>query len=556
MSFDNNFDIDEMQEIISDFLAEADEITSSLNQNFIKLESHPTDSDLLNEIFRAVHTIKGAAGFLNLEEVSSLSHKMEDILNKLRKEELSITMEIMDVLLNSLDVLKKLIDNVRDNKHQKPDISDILNQMNILLFEETPITDKISNKSKQTVDDKITESKEEKTIRISVDKLDKLLNMMGELVLSRNSIVQTVTDLTIDNDGNPKFDQLSEVTNSINFITTELQMTVMKMRMQPVSKLFNKIPRLVRDLARDESKKIELRITGKDTEVDKAIIEHIADPLVHIIRNACNHGIESPKKRKEQNKPEKGIIHLSASQEGSNIVIRVKDNGRGLDLESIRKKVIESNKVSKLDIENLSDQQLFQFIFEPGFTTAKKVSDVSGRGVGMDVVHTNIEKLNGSIDINSANGKGTTFTIKLPLTLAIIQGLLVESDNEVYVLPMSAVVETVRLKNDDIYYVNKKPVFRVRDEVIPVININGILKGSDKGFVIIEKPYIVVVSLGSKKLGIMIDKFIGQEEVVVKPLGKYMNKTEGVAGATILGTGHVRLIIDLIGLFNLTRKLV
>jgi two-component system chemotaxis sensor kinase CheA len=247
---------------------------------------------------------------------------------------------------------------------------------------------------------------------------------------------------------------------------------------------------------------------------------------------------------------------LTASQEGSNIVIRIKDNGRGLDIESIKNKAVELNKVSETEVHNLTDQQLYNFIFDPGFSTAKKVSDVSGRGVGMDVVHTNIEKLNGTVEINSAQGKGTTFTIKLPLTLAIIQGLLVESDNEVYVLPMSSVEETVRLKSDDIYYVNKKPVFRLRDEVIPVININGVLKGSERGFVITEKPYIVIVSLGTKKLGIIIDKFIGQEEVVVKPLGQYMCKTEGVAGATILGTGHVRLIVDLIGLFNLTRKLV
>jgi two-component system chemotaxis sensor kinase CheA len=305
MSFDNKLEIDEMQEIISDFLTEADEITSSLDQNFIKLESSPTNSDLLNEIFRAVHTIKGAAGFLALDEVSSLSHKMEDILNKLRKSELSITIDIMDVLLNSLDILKKLIDNVRDGEQQKPDISNIINQLNKILFGENTDSNSDTIKTHKTTNDNITDLKDEKTIRISVERLDKLLNMMGELVLSRNSIIQTVSEIITEDDSNPKYDQLSEVTNSINFITTELQLTVMKMRMQPVSKVFNKIPRLVRDLARDENKNIDIKIFGKETEVDKAIIENISDPLVHIIRNACSHGLESAEERKKGNKPEK-----------------------------------------------------------------------------------------------------------------------------------------------------------------------------------------------------------------------------------------------------------
>lgn len=555
MNFDSNLKIDEMQEIIDDFLMEADEITSSLDQNFVKLESNSTNPEILNEIFRAVHTIKGAAGFLGLEEISVLSHKMEDVLNKLRKGELSISVGIMDVLLNSLDILKKLIDNVKENKQSKPDISNIIYQLDDIFRENNYDKSKTVIENNQTFNENKSDVLDEKTIRINVDKLNKLLNLVGELVLTRNSIVQNVTEIINKNGEISEFEQLSEATNSINFITTEIQMTVMKMRMQPVSKVFNKIPRLVRDLARVEKKKIELKILGKETEVDKAIIEHISDPLMHLIRNACGHGIETPNKRKKQNKPEKGIIYLSASQEGSNIVIRIRDDGRGLDIDSIRKKAVALNKISEAEVDSLSNQQLYQLVFIPGFTTAEKVSDLSGRGVGLDVVRTNIEKLNGSIDISSAQGKGTTFTIKLPLTLAIIQGLLIESENEVYVLPMSAVLETVRLQSDDIYYLNKKPVFRLRNEIIPVININGILKGSDKGFVISEKPYIVVVGFGNKQLGIMIDKFIGQEEVVVKPLGKYMKNTEGIAGATIIGTGHVRLIIDLIGLFNLTGKL-
>ena len=382
------------------------------------------------------------------------------------------------------------------------------------------------------------------------------MNLMGELVLGRNSLVQTVNQL--NKDGGEVVDvkeRLNRNSASINYITTELQLAVMKMRMQPIGKVFAKFPRLVRDLARDLNKEIELIMEGEGTELDKSVIEEIGDPLVHIIRNSCDHGIEMPDDRAATGKPRKGTVKISAKQEGSSIVIEVKDDGKGMDPAVLRAKAVERGLTNPEDVERLSDKEVFRFIFAAGFSTAKVVSDVSGRGVGMDVVRTNIEKLNGLVELDSVKGSGTVISIKLPLTLAIIQGLLVESDEEVFILPLSSVHETVRTEQANIYYVNQKPVLRLRDEIIPIVNLGCVLRNDRQGFVLTEKPYIVIVGLADRKLGINIDRFLGQEEVVIKSLGRYLGSTAGVAGATILGDGRIRLIVDLLGLFQIAGKL-
>lgn len=581
MSSDVDFDLDEMKEIIDDFLIEADELILSLDNNFVKLENAPEELDLLNEIFRAVHTIKGTSSFLGFEQVTTLSHQMEDILNKLRKSEMVVTPTVMDVLLEGLDILKLLLGNVREGIKEEINLTDILGKLAVIIdgggAEETEskdvaavsetTSDEVESPSVQTSSAKsgeltASEAKtaaasrkpaKDQTIRVDVTRLDSLMNMMGELVLSRNSLVQTVGKINSDHDGETEFDGLNHSSNSISFITTELQMAVMKMRMLPIGKVFNRYPRLVRDLCRDSGKKIDLMLFGESTELDKSIIEEIGDPLVHIIRNSCDHGIESPEDRKAKGKPEKGTIKLTASQEGSNIVISIVDDGRGFDIEAIKAKAIEKGLCAAGDLEKMSRREIFNFIMQPGFSTAKKVTDVSGRGVGMDVVRTNIEKLNGMVDLESEVDIGTTITIKLPLTLAIIQGLLVEADDEVFILPLSSVHETVKTNGSQLFMVNQRPVMRLRDEVIPIINLGEILRKDRAGFQKQDKPYIVIVGLAEKKLGIGIDHFLGQEEVVIKSLGNYLGNTEGVAGATILGDGRIRLIIDLIGLFNVAR---
>ena len=575
---DFDFDMGDMKEIIDDFLVEADDLISSLDTNLVELETQPENLDLLNEIFRAAHTIKGTSSFLGLEQVTNITHKMEDILNKLRKSEMVVTPTIMDLLLESLDILKQLLDNVREDKKEKLDLDDIISRLVAAYNNEeidisdkkqsTPVTKEEKEKEESAVTEKKTKNIQtsssataphkkaaDQTIRVDVERLDTLMNMMGELVLGRNSMVQTVNNLVSEHEGDYDLERLSHNTNSINFITTELQVAVMKMRMQPVGKVFKKFPRLVRDLSRESKKEITLEIIGETTELDKSVIEEIGDPLVHIIRNSCDHGIESPDEREANGKPRQGTVKLAAEQEGSNIVIKITDDGKGLDVDAIREKAIERKMVSKADAANMSNTEVFRFIFAAGLSTAKKITDVSGRGVGMDVVRTNIEKLNGIIELDSKLGVGTTITIKLPLTLAIIQGLLVESDKEIFILPLSSVHETVKTEHLKIYYVNKHPVLRLREDVIPIINLNEILRESSSGFTMTEKPYIVVVGLAEKKIGILIDKFIGQEEVVIKSLGQYLGTTEGIAGATILGDGRIRLIVDLIGLFNISRRI-
>ncbi|MEE8576420.1 MAG: chemotaxis protein CheA, partial [candidate division Zixibacteria bacterium] len=536
------------------------------------------------EIFRAAHTIKGTSGFLGFKQVTDLTHKMEDILNKLRKAELSVNPEMMDALLNSLDILKVLISNVREDIQDEIDLAPIVMRLNALMSEddsagasgEEVSSDVQVHGPAETVsksDDPVESSPSEKidptkgpikrksagdqTIRVDVGRLDSLMNLMGELVLGRNSLMQAVHTVTseahVDGATDGK-DRINHSAASINYITTELQLAVMKMRMLPVGKVFSRFPRVVRDLARESGKQITLRMSGEETELDKSIIEEIGDPLVHLIRNSCDHGIETPEERTTKGKPEQGTVHLAASQEGSNIVIKISDDGRGLNVDAIRDKAVERNLVNRADVDRMPDREVFKFIFGAGFSTAKKVTDVSGRGVGMDVVRTNIEKLNGMIEIDSTKDVGSEISIKIPLTLAIIQGLLIQSDDEVFILPLSSVHETVKTELAEIYCINQRPVFRLRDEIIPIINLGGILNGAGTGFIMTEKPYIVIVGLAEKKIGINIDRFLGQEEVVIKSLGEYLGSTEGVAGATILGDGRIRLIIDLIGLFSVAHS--
>jgi len=584
-------EIDDMKEIIEDFLVEADELVQSLDANFVKLESAPNDLALLNEIFRAAHTVKGTSSFLGFEQVTKLTHKMEDVLNKLRKSELVVTPVVMDVLLESLDLLKVLLANVREGKSETLDLTGIIAKL-IDIFEgkqsdsapvvaskpevalaavqeikteaptpkqvtpiendSTPVAQKASTSASASASAK---KNVDSTIRVDVERLDQLMNMMGELVLGRNSLLQTVNKLSADHEGDYRLESLNQSCKAVNFITTELQMAVMKMRMQPVGKVFSRFPRLVRDLCRDSGKQIELLIEGEATELDKSVIEEIGDPLVHIIRNSCDHGVESPEARIKKGKPALGTIRLTAAQQGSHIVIRIQDDGKGLDVAAIRIKAVERGLASQSDVDRMPDKDVFRYIFEAGLSTAKVISGVSGRGVGMDVVRTNIEKLNGQIELESQVDLGTTITIKLPLTLAILQGLLTECDNEVYILPLNSVCETVRTEQTQVHYVNQRPVMRLRDEVIPIVNLNEMLRHNRAGFVLTEKPYIVVVGLAEQKLGIIIDRFLGQEEVVIKSLGTYFGTTEGVAGATILGDGRIRLIVDLIGLFAIARKL-
>ncbi|GAA7102028.1 chemotaxis histidine kinase/response regulator CheAY2 [Helicobacter pylori] len=654
--------MDDLQEIMEDFLIEAFEMNEQLDQDLVELEHNPEDLDLLNRIFRVAHTIKGSSSFLNLNILTHLTHNMEDVLNRARKGEIKITPDIMDVVLRSIDLMKTLLVTIRDtgsdtNNGKENEIEEAVKQLQAITSQnlegakegtkeapkkenqeeakkenikenqenkaksptaensasdnplanepdldytnmsaeeveaeierllnkrqeadkkrraqkkqeakpkqevapktETPKTPKTETKAKakaDTEENKALSIGVEQTVRVDVRRLDHLMNLIGELVLGKNRLIRIYGDVEERYDGEKFLEELNQVVSSISAVTTDLQLAVMKTRMQPVGKVFNKFPRMVRDLSRELGKSIELIIEGEETELDKSIVEEIGDPLIHIIRNSCDHGIEPLEERRRLNKPETGKVQLSAYNEGNHIVIKISDDGKGLDPVMLKEKAIEKGVISERDAEGMSDREAFNLIFKPGFSTAKVVSNVSGRGVGMDVVKTNIEKLNGIIEIDSEVGVGTTQKLKIPLTLAIIQALLVGVQEEYYAIPLSSVLETVRISQDEIYTVDGKSVLRLRDEVLSLVRLSDIFKVD----AILESNsdvYVVIIGLADQKIGVIVDYLIGQEEVVIKSLGYYLKNTRGIAGATVRGDGKITLIVDVGAMMDMAKSI-
>ncbi|MCQ2905316.1 chemotaxis histidine kinase/response regulator CheAY2 [Helicobacter pylori] len=662
--------MDDLQEIMEDFLIEAFEMNEQLDQDLVELEHNPEDLDLLNRIFRVAHTIKGSSSFLNLNILTHLTHNMEDVLNRARKGEIKITPDIMDVVLRSIDLMKTLLVTIRDtgsdtNNGKENEIEEAVKQLQAITSQnlegaketsgtkealkevkeeikekakeenkenkaktptaenpasDNPLADEpdldYANMSAEEVEaeierllnkrqeadkerraqkkqedqakpkQEVTSTKEppkteipkapktetkaktkadteenkapsigvEQTVRVDVRRLDHLMNLIGELVLGKNRLIRIYGDVEERYDGEKFLEELNQVVSSISAVTTDLQLAVMKTRMQPVGKVFNKFPRMVRDLSRELSKSIELIIEGEETELDKSIVEEIGDPLIHIIRNSCDHGIEPLEERRRLNKPETGKVQLSAYNEGNHIVIKISDDGKGLDPVMLKEKAIEKGVISERDAESMSDREAFNLIFKPGFSTAKVVSNVSGRGVGMDVVKTNIEKLNGIIEIDSEVGIGTTQKLKIPLTLAIIQALLVGVQEEYYAIPLSSVLETVHISQDEIYTVDGKSVLRLRDEVLSLVRLSDIFKVD----AILESNsdvYVVIIGLADQKIGVIVDYLIGQEEVVIKSLGYYLKNTRGIAGATVRGDGKITLIVDVGAMMDMAKSI-
>lgn len=661
--------MDDLQEIMEDFLIEAFEMNEQLDQDLVELEHNPEDLDLLNRIFRVAHTIKGSSSFLNLNILTHLTHNMEDVLNRARKGEIKITPDIMDVVLRSIDLMKTLLVTIRDtgsdtNNGKENEIEEVVKKLQAITSQnlegaketsetkeapekevkkeikekakeevkanktptaENPTSDnpladepdldyanmsaeeveaeieRLLNKRQEADKERRAQKKQEdqakpkqevapaketpktetpkapkaetkanakadteenkapsigveQTVRVDVRRLDHLMNLIGELVLGKNRLIRIYGDVEERYDGEKFLEELNQVVSSISAVTTDLQLAVMKTRMQPVGKVFNKFPRMVRDLSRELGKSIELIIEGEETELDKSIVEEIGDPLIHIIRNSCDHGIEPLEERRRLNKPETGKVQLSAYNEGNHIVIKISDDGKGLDPVMLKEKAIEKGVISERDAESMSDREAFNLIFKPGFSTAKVVSNVSGRGVGMDVVKTNIEKLNGIIEIDSEVGVGTTQKLKIPLTLAIIQALLVGVQEEYYAIPLSSVLETVRISQDEIYTVDGKSVLRLRDEVLSLVRLSDIFKVD----AILESNsdvYVVIIGLADQKIGVIVDYLIGQEEVVIKSLGYYLKNTRGIAGATVRGDGKITLIVDVGAMMEMAKSI-
>ena len=390
----------------------------------------------------------------------------------------------------------------------------------------------------------------ETTIRVDIDRLDNVMNLVGELVLARNRLFNISSKLEMKYAGDDLSSALAQVVSNLNLVTTDLQLAVMKTRMQPVKKVFSKFPRMVRDLSRELGKEIELQILGEETELDKSVIEEIGDPLVHLIRNSVDHGVETKEIRKRLGKPETGTIKLSAEHEGNYIIISVSDDGKGMDPDILKKKAVEKGVIDEKTAFGLSDKDALSLIFTPGFSTKEKATEISGRGVGMDVVKTNIQKINGIIDIESQIGHGSKIVLKLPLTVAIIQTLIVGAGEDIFAIPLNSVVETLRISESSIQTIDKHEVINLRKSVLSLLRLGeefGIKESNivDFNTSLKKEIYVVVVALAEKKIGIAVDNLYGQEEVVIKSLGDYQLGYKGISGATITGDGKVVLIIDI-----------
>jgi two-component system chemotaxis sensor kinase CheA len=583
----------EDQELLEGFLTETSELLEKMDDDLVALEKVPQDMELLNSIFRSIHTVKGASSFLGFELLVKITHKTEDVLNRLRKDELRVTTEIMDVILEAVDTVKLLVNDIRNGEIIERELDGIIEKLlpyisgnmaeATVLKDTAPEPSPVSHSADETepllsesgVEDIVAESpvtsppqasqapaaapaakpasargedvSDNTTVRIDVKRLDDLMNQVGEMVLERNRILQMNVDYQSRENMINFGEEFGKLAKRIDFVTSELQMQVLKIRMIPVEKVFKKFPRIVRNLSRDMGKEVELEIIGEETELDRSVVDEIGDPLIHLIRNALDHGLEMPEDRVAAGKSRTGKVVLSATHEGNQIIISIRDDGRGIDPEKLGRKAIEKGLITEDQLAGMSQKEVLDLIFLPGFSTKEKATDLSGRGVGMDVVRTNIRKLNGLIEIRSEVGSGSEFILKLPLTLAIIQSLLVEVDCEVYSVPLAAVLETLKVENSSFHHIAGQEVLKLRDTVLPLLRLQQVfgVRANDEQS---AQSYIVVIGVAEKRVGLVVTRLLGQQEVAIKSLGKYLANAPGIAGSTILGDGRVALIIDPAGI--------
>ncbi|MDS1029503.1 chemotaxis protein CheA [Bacillota bacterium LX-D] len=704
-------DID-LSQYLGIFLDEAEEQVQTLDQSIVLLENEEDNMELLNKIFRAAHTLKGASASMGFEKMAHLTHAMENILDRLRHGDINVSTEIINVLLKALDNLQLLKDQIAANQQEEADVEPVIAELKKAgeiaenssadqpkeaqqveqpaaekkaqqaTVNSTEITQQLAASQELQLDDverniintaKIkgynvwhiivklvddclmkaarayivfnnlkesgevikttpttTEIEEEKfdnsfeivlishedadhirsiitsiteiddvvvtpvvledekntaaqkqqqpiqqqhqqegttpnkaqtkpqaaakvaqTVRVDVQRLENLMNLVGELVIDRTRLLDVGGGLKNKLGSGKLVETLEEVSVHIGRITTDLQEEIMKARMFPIEQVFNRFPRMVRDLAQKANKEIEFIVEGRETELDRTVIEEIGDPLIHLLRNAIDHGIEHPEERIALGKPEKGTVILKAFHQENQIIITVEDDGKGMDPAKLREKVVEKGLMSAEAANRLSEREVFNVIFLPGFSTAKVVSDVSGRGVGMDIVRNHIEKINGIIDIDTAIGKGTRFTIKLPLTLAINRSLLVYLEQSVFAFPLSSVVEIINVEKKAIQRIQKRDVILVRGEVLPLVKLRELLM-EQKMEELPDKFPVVVCGISEKRIGFIIDSLLGEQEIVIKSLGEYIGQVPGLAGATIMGDGRVALILDVRGLIGQT----
>jgi two-component system chemotaxis sensor kinase CheA len=669
--------IDLTDDIVRDFLVEAGELLDQLGEQLIALEGQGDDRELLNAIFRGFHTIKGGAGFIGLDAMVVVCHRVEDIFNLLRQGQRLVDSRLMDVALKALDLLNHMFQEIKEGKLPDPAPAALLEELDHLARDEirsapalggvggdsnchaevsavpaidtnapagiesvsdeafkvlldslhrkppegetVPAGVELANNGSNTITDdefealldeihgakksgnssprqpseaevtvscaeagdsgsarrsddaalprspisptpgqhpelpqsltpsrsasKVSGSSHDlggsTTLRVDTRVLDQIMNMVGELVLIRNRMV-TLGTTVADN-------EMAKAVAGLDLVTTDIQAAMMRTRMQPIKKVFGRFPRLVRDLARSLGKEVELIMAGEDTDLDKNLVDALADPMIHLVRNAVDHGLELPQVRESAGKPRNGKITLAAEQEGDHILLRVIDDGAGIDPERLRRKAIEKGLIDSEDAPRLDERDCYNLIFSPGFSTKAEVSDVSGRGVGMDVVKTQIGQLNGTVEIDSSLGEGTQIRIRVPLTLAIVPTLTVILGGQVFAFPLVNVEEIFRLNPHHTHHVDGELMVRVRGKPLPLFYLGKWLL-RDAGGVPTDRGQVVVVNVGGQLAGFVVDQLIGQEEVVIKPLGTMLQSVQGVAGATITGNGRIALVLDIPGL--------
>ena len=617
----------EIDEIVGEFLVESYENLDRFDEDLLALERDPTDTGVLDSIFRTIHTVKGTSGFFGFNQLEALTHVAENLLGKLREGEASVTEEIASALLSTGDSVRGILTTIEETGEEGThDVSDLVATLQRLYDQttgdveaaeaaDTPAADTPAEPTAEGgdadeddtagprigellvegghttpdhvaiaaaeqefgdsrrigeilseeggVDEDVVESTArdqsrssgrsvaDTSIRVDVGLLDELMNLVGELVLARNQIVQLVTQ-----------DQESEFTGAsqrLNLITTELQEGVMKTRMQPIGNVWNKLPRVVRDLSLAVGKQVELEMIGQDTELDKTIIEAIKDPLTHLVRNAVDHGVESAERRAAAGKPEVGRLVLRAFHEGGQVNIEIADDGAGIDPEKVKAKAVANGIITAEQATRMPDREAWNLIFAAGFSTAEQVTNVSGRGVGMDVVRTNIERIGGTVDVHSELGTGTTFKVKIPLTLAIVPALVVSSGEHRYAIPQLSLLELVRLEGDaareGIELVHGSPVHRRRGQLLPIVDLAGELATGDVPLIERDTISIVVLHADGQQFGLVVDEIHDTQEIVVKPLGSHLKEASLFAGATIMGDGRVSLILDIVGIAQRARVL-
>ncbi|HEU5047307.1 MAG TPA: chemotaxis protein CheW [Rickettsiales bacterium] len=576
-----------MDELISEFITETSESLTTLDSELVKLEQDPGNAQVLSNIFRLVHTIKGTCGFLGLPRLEAVAHAGENVLGKIRDKVIPVSPGAISMVLESLDCVKMIVDYLgQHGQEPEGNDSELTGRLNAFA-ESGVIKEKASGAVPEPVQEVVvqespvavaepesaavpaasgpvaqheatanTPKEREETlvgvvqaqsIRVNLDVLENLMQMVGELVLTRNQLLQIVRT---------RSDQVfAAPLQHLSHITSELQEGIMKTRMQPIENAWAKFPRQIRDLSHELGKKIELRMFGAETELDRQLLEMIKDPLTHMVRNSADHGLEMPDERRAAGKPETGVITLSAFHEGGHIIIEISDDGRGLNIARIKQKIVANGLATEAELATLSDQQIAQFIFRPGFSTAEKVTSLSGRGVGMDVVRTNIEKIGGTVELTSVMGKGSKFNIKIPLTLAIVSVLIVEASGERFALPQINVQELVRVGQGaeyNIEHINNAAILRLRGKLLPLISLAEVLGLSSEKTARDRTAFVAVCKVGGYNFGVIVDRVFDMEEIVVKPVSEILKAVTLYSGNTILGDGSIIMILDPNGLARAT----